>query len=261
MKRSLALFLFLIFNLSSIAQEKTLLQGKIVAPEKEISAINIINLTSEKGTTNNKRGEFELEVAVNDTILFSSVQYESREIVITSEVLKKAFLPVLLVEKIDELPEVTLSDINLSGNLAKDLENIPTLTQADLGFPMSDRPRPTSIERKLKTASNVSTSSKYNPPGNLNVSLDGIINSINGKTAMLQKAAANEDLSQIVDAGVAALPLAFFTDLDIPEDRIRDFVYFCAENRRFSTLLPEAKRFELVEFYQAKALQFVKERL
>jgi hypothetical protein len=261
MKKSLSLFLLLIFSLSSIAQEKTLLQGKVVMSEEEISAINIINLTSQTGTTNNKGGEFEIEVAVNDTLLFSSVQYEPREIVITKEMLKKAFLTVLLVEKIDELNEVSISDINLSGNLATDIDNIPTLTQADLGFPMSDIPRPTSIERKLKTASNVSTTSKYNPPGNLNVSLDGIINSINGKTAMLQKAAANEDLSQIVDAGVAALPLSFFTNLDIPEDRIRDFVYFCAEERGFTTLLPEAKRFELVEFYLKKAPQFVKERL
>ncbi len=237
------------------------MQGKILTPEEEISAINIINLTSERGTTNNKSGGFEIEVAVNDTLLFSSVQYELREIVVTKEVLKKAFLTVLLVEKIDELNEVSISDIDLSGNLATDIENIPTLTQADLGFPMNDFPRPTSIERKLKTASNVSTSSRYNPPGNLNVSLDGIINSINGKTAMLQKAAANEDLSQTVDAGVAALPLSFFTDLDIPEDRIRDFVYFCAEDRRFYSLLPEAKRFELVEFYQAKAPEFIKERL
>ncbi|MCC8360540.1 carboxypeptidase-like regulatory domain-containing protein [Salinimicrobium sediminilitoris] len=260
MKKSLTFILLLICSLSSMAQEKTLLQGKILTPEEEISAINIINLTSKTGTTNNASGEFEIEVEVNDTLLFSSVQYELREIVITNEVLKKAFLTVLLVEKIDELNEVSISDIDLSGNLATDIENIPTLTQADLGFPMSDRPRPTSIERKLKTASNLSTSSPQTPAG-AKVSLDGILNSINGKTAMLQKAAANEDLSQAVDAGVAALPLSFFTDLGIPEDRIRDFVYFCAENRRFYTLLPEAKRFELVEFYQAKAPEFIKERL
>ncbi|WP_029035726.1 hypothetical protein [Salinimicrobium terrae] len=174
------------------------------------------------------QGEFEIEVAVSDTLKFSSVQYEQREIVITEEVLKKTFLTVLLVEKIDELAEVSISDISLSGNLVTDLENIPTLSQADLGFPMYDIPRPTSIERKLKTASNVSTTSKYNPPGNLNVSLDGIINRLNGKTAMLQKAAANEDRSQAVDAGIAALSESIFEELSIPENRIRDFIYYCA---------------------------------
>lgn len=242
-------------------QEKSLLKGKILTQDGEISSINIINLTSEFGTTNKADGRFEIEVSLNDTLLFSSVQYEPIEIVVTEEVSKRAFLTVLLVEKIDELGEVNICNISLSGNLATDIGNIPTLTQADLGFPMSDVPRPTSIERKLKTASNVSTTSKYNPPGNLNVSFDGIINRLNGKTEMLQKAAANEDRAQAVDAGVAALPTSFFENLSIPENRIRDFVHYCAEDVNYYRLLSETKRLELVEFFQSKAPQFVKERL
>lgn len=210
MNKIILLALVLLLNLSAFGQERKLLTGRITTQDQENSFINIINLSSKSGTTNNSNGEFEISVSKEDTLLFSSVQYESREIIITEEVLKMAFLPVVLVEKIDELKEVTLSDINLSGNLANDLEYIPTLTQADLGFPMSDKPTPTSIERKLKTASNVSTTSKFNPPGMVNVSLDGIINRFNGKTEMLRKAAANEDLSQVVDDGVAALPVSFF---------------------------------------------------
>ena len=251
-------FFFLYFSASG--QERTLLQGKILTPDEEIFALNIINLTSEKGTTNKENGEFEIMVAKNDTLLFSSVQFEVREIVITEEVLKKAFLTVLLVEKIDELGEVSISDISLSGNLNTDLENIPTLTQADLGFPMSDIPRPTSIQRKLKTASNLSTS-KPDTPAGPKVSLDGILNSLNGKTAMLQKAAAMESLSMVVDAGVAAMPGSFFTDLSIPADKIREFVYFCAETGNLSYFLSDSKKLELVEFYQKKAPVFIKERL
>ncbi|HER40574.1 MAG TPA: hypothetical protein ENO10_05075 [Salinimicrobium catena] len=261
MKKTYLLFLILLLHFSAFGQERELVTGKIMTGEEEISSINIINLSSKMGTTNNSKGEFEILVERQDTLLFSSVQYEPREIIITEEVLKKAFLTVLLVEKIDELKEVNISDISLSGNLAKDLEFIPTLTQADLGFPMSDIPQPTIIERKLKTASNVSTSSKKNPPGLVNVSLDGILNRINGKIEKLQKAAANEDLSQAVDAGVAAMPASFFKDLAIPEDRIRDFVYFCSEDPDFRDLLPEAMRLQLVEFYLAKAPVFVKERM
>lgn len=223
-----------------------MLQGRILTDDQEISAINILNITSRIGTTNNLKGEFEIEVAVRDTLRFSSVQYEQWEVVITEEVLKKAFLTVLLVEKIDELPEVNISNISLSGNLATDLENIPTLTQADLGFPMSDIPRPTSVERKLITASS---------------GVDLLLNTLNGKIKMLKKATANEDLSQIVDAGVNALPVSFFVNLSIPVDHIRDFVYFCAEDATFYTFLPEDMRLELVEYYRGKAPVFIKERL
>ncbi len=254
--------LFLIFSgLSAFGQERVLLKGRILTPDENTTSINIINLTSQKGTTNTADGDFQLMVKNSDTLLFSSVQYDLREVIITEELLQKAFLTVLLVEKIDELEEVNISDISLSGNLATDLTNIPTLTQADLGFPMSDKPRLTSIERKLKTASNVSTTSKVNPPGMFNVSLDGILNRINGKTEMLIKAAAFEDLSQAVDAGVAAFPVSFFTELTIPENRIRDFVYYCAEDSGFRSLLAEAKRLELVEFYLLKAPEFLEQRL
>lgn len=260
MTRSFLIILLLLLGLSGYSQERTLLKGKILTHDRETSSINIINLTSETGTTNNSEGEFEMEVRIRDTLFFSSVQYEPREIFITKEVLKNAFLTVLLVEKIDELEEVTLSDISLSGNLATDINNIPTLTQADLGFPMSDRLRPTSIERKLKAASNLSTSSPRTPAGP-KVSLDGILNQINGRTEMLQKAAANEDLKQAVDSGLAALPSSFFTDLAIPEDRIRDFVYFCAEDPEYYFLLSETKRLDLVAFFQVKASEFLKARM
>lgn len=261
MIRYLTCIFVIFFGLSASGQERVLLRGEILTPDDNTTSINIINLTSQKGTTNTPDGEFQIGVRNRDTLVFSSVQYIMREVIITEELLQKPFLTVLLVEKIDELEEVNISDISLSGNLATDITNIPTLTQADLGFPMSDVPRPTSIERKLKTASNVSTTSRENPPGMFNVSLDGILNRINGKTEMLQKAAANEDLSQIVDAGVAAFPSSFFIDLAIPEERIRDFVYFCAENSGFRSLLAEAKRLELVEFYLLKAPEFIKERL
>jgi hypothetical protein len=259
--RTLLLLVLATVYFSVSGQERSLLKGRILIPDAEISSINIINLTSKQGTTNKADGTFEIEVKTGDTLLFSSVQYEVLEMIITEEVLKMAFLTVHLEEKVDELSEVNISDIDLSGNLSTDLATIPTLTQADLGFPMSDTPRPTSIERKLKTASNVSTTSKYNPPGNINVSLDGIINRLNGKTRKLEMAAANEDLSQLVDAGVAAMPASFFTHLSIPEDHIRDFVYFCAEDAGFSTYLPEHMRLELTAFYQKKAPQYLKERM
>lgn len=227
-------------------QEKSLLKGKILTQDGEIFSINIINLTSEFGTTNKADGRFEIEVSLNDTLLFSSVQYEPIEIVVTEEVSKRAFLTVLLVEKVDELAEVNISNISLSGNLATDLKDIPTLTQADIGFPMNDVLPPTSIERKLITASS---------------GFDGFLNTLNGKIKMLKKAAAWEDLEQIVTAGANALPVSFFKELSIPENRIRDFVYFCAEDPDFESYLPRDMRLELMQFYKQKAPKFIEEKL
>ena len=249
--------------MSTFAQETVLLKGKIHADSSLTDVyINIINITRETGTVNAPSGEFELEVAVNDSLLFSSVQYEPVKVKVSEEVLKNGFLNIWLKESVNKLAEVRISDIDLSGNLKKDLSNIPTFTQADMGFKMSDKPLPTSIERKLYTASGVQKNSLENPAGLVNVSLDGIINSLNGKMEMLQKAKENQDLNNLVIDGMNALSEKFFViDLKIPASEIKNFVYFCTETPGFKNLLRREKLLELIEFYQRKAPVFFEERM
>ena len=129
------------------AQQREPLEGKILADSLNGAAINILNLSSGMGTTNNEAGDFQIAVRVENTLYFSSIQYETREIVISEDLLKKGFLGVMLKEKLNELDEVNISNITLEGNLNTDLDKIYTFTQADIGFPMSHVPKPTSIER------------------------------------------------------------------------------------------------------------------
>ncbi len=249
-------------SISLSAQEKTLLKGKIEAESLIETFINIINLTQKTGTVNTSSGNFEIETAVNDSLWFSSVQYEEVKIKVTQEIIEKGFLEIRLEEKVNELSEVQLTNVGLSGNLTKDLSNIKTFTPVDMGFSMSDRPMPTSIERKLHTASSVQKNSVRNPAGQVNISLDGIINTFNGKIGMLEKAKENQDLNNLVIAGMNAMPEKFFVEeLQLPQAEIKNFVYFCSETTYFKNLLRKEKLFELIEFYQRKAPEFIEERM
>ena len=53
--------------------------------------------------TTNEDGEFEMQVKLNDRLIFSSVQYQIRSLVITKEILQKA-IP-LIVKTVKELQE------------------------------------------------------------------------------------------------------------------------------------------------------------
>lgn len=252
--------IFILFGMlcsfTALGQEGVLLKGRVISDSIAETSINIVNLTRETGTTNNSSGDFEIEVRENDSLLFSSVQYEVVELVVTSEIMEKGYVEIGLVEKTTELEEVSISNISLTGNLSNDAANIKTSTPADFGLYMSEKAPPTSIERKLFTATGLRGNSVTN------VSLDGILNSINGRTSMLLKAKKNEDLSFLVEKGMQALPVSFFVDeLMIPEDHIKNFVYFCTENPRFSELLPEDKRFALIEYYRKKAPEFLENRM
>lgn len=242
MKKVFFVVFILVFS-AAMAQEQELLKGQIIADSLEASSINIVNLQREIGTTNTSSGSFEIEAGVGDTLLFSSVQYEIREIVISKEVLEKDFLEVSLVPIINELEEVRLSNISLSGNLSNDLSNIETFDQASVGFPLSSVPRKTSIERKIYTASSTS--------------LDLILNLLNGRLKMLKKAKENMEYESFIDLGVNIFPTEFFTDyLQISEDKIRLFVYYCGQDPRHKPLLIKQEALSIVELYLEKAAEF-----
>ena len=237
------LLVFLIFSITTTAQENTVLKGQILADSLEGSSINIVNLTQETGTTNNSQGQFEIMVAGGDTLLFSSVQYEIREIVISKEILTTGYLEVSLDVSMNELEEVNISNTSLSGNLTTDVSNIETFDQAAVGFALPSVPRPTSVERKIYTASSTS--------------FDLILNMLNGRLKMLKKAAENIEYESLIDLGVEIFPTEFYLDyLRIPEDKIRLFVYYCGEDTRFKKLLIKKEALSLIEFYTEKATAF-----
>ena len=239
------IFVLLIFlPLAISAQETTVLQGEIIADSLNGSAINIVNLSSRIGTTNDSSGNFEIEVRVSDTLLFSSVQYEIKEIIVSEELLKKSFLKVHLIQRINELDEVSLSNISLSGNLNNDLANIPVFDQEAVGFGLPAKPRPSSIQRKMSTAAG-------SP-------LLYLINTLNGRLKMLKKAQAIMDYENWIDIGLDILPPDFFMDeLKIPKGKSRQFIYFCAEDPSFVSLLKNGDALEILETYLEKAPLFI----
>ena len=63
----------------------------------------MINNTSQMNTITDSDGFFEIDVALGDEIIFSSVQYRIRSVIITDEILKKNRLVVSVNENINEL--------------------------------------------------------------------------------------------------------------------------------------------------------------
>lgn len=120
---------------TGFAQDKKILQGKIVADALLESSVHIINKNYQTGTVNTASGSFLVEVRVNDTLLFSSLQYRNLEIPITTETFLKGFITVALTEDVNILEEVNVSNIELTGILGADLEKIEI--EEDLPFTLN----------------------------------------------------------------------------------------------------------------------------
>ncbi|GHA48649.1 hypothetical protein GCM10007103_31990 [Salinimicrobium marinum] len=246
MEFNVRLFLMIaavLFALPSFSQDN-ILRGVVKADSLRGSSINIVNVTQEIGTTNSSTGEFKIEVMKNDTLLFTAIHLKSVEVIITPEIIEGKFLEVQMDERINELEEVQISNISLTGNLQHDILEIKTYNKEDFGFSYSPKKPLTSIERKLFTARDGE--------------IDALLNFLSGRTKMLKKAKENDDTMEMVEMATKTLPTSFFVEnLQIPENRIRAFVYFCSGDPDFQELMAESKRLELLEYFQKKAAEFL----
>ena len=116
-------FIFLFFSINFIfGQGRNLIKGKLLYKNTSVVAANVINKTAQLTTITDSNGEFEIEVTNGDEVIFSSVQYRIRSIIITPDILKKNRLVVSVNENITELKEVvvTTEDIEKFLNLKED---------------------------------------------------------------------------------------------------------------------------------------------
>ena len=117
----LCLIFFVIFSLQLYAQnERVLISGEVKNDSSSIENVHIINLNSNVGTLSNAFGMYKIAVKLNDSLLISSIQYESQLLIIKKEQLQNRTISIDLEIKINELDEIILKEHNLSGNLIID---------------------------------------------------------------------------------------------------------------------------------------------
>ncbi|MBW2960921.1 carboxypeptidase-like regulatory domain-containing protein [Mesonia aestuariivivens] len=232
--------LFILFlGLSLQAQQE--LKGTIVADSISFTQVNIVNLNKELGTVNNTKGKFTIVAEAGDEIVFSSVQFEPYQIQVTQEMLKQD-QTIYLFPAVNELEEVKLSNINLSGDLTKDASNLkvkPYFNPSQVGLP-NPLPKLTVEDRRLYTAQS------GGPAGVL-------ADVISGRMAMLKRMKEIAEYEALVHKAKRLVSLSFVEeDLNIPQDYIDDFFYFCTKDEKFEAVVKRAGKLEMIEFLTQK---------
>lgn len=212
----MGLFL-LVFNIASSQQID--LEGKITNAF-DIEGIHILNKTSKYNTVTNEFGEFVIRIQVLDTIIFSSIKYQIKELIITEDIYHKKKININLNELVNELDEVLIGN-TLTGDLFRDLKNIKveeTFNFDDVGIPgFKGDP-----EEKI-----VPLAAAAFP---LSVNIEALYKHIGGyyKKLKIQRKWTKENLTvvEIIDY----YGFDFFEDAyRIPNNKLYDFLLFCIE--------------------------------
>jgi hypothetical protein len=84
MKNKILFILAFLYVLTAFSQnDRLLIYGKISVDSLSQENIHIVNKNAKKGTVTNIHGEFQIPVKVSDTLLFSAIQFEYKELIIS----------------------------------------------------------------------------------------------------------------------------------------------------------------------------------
>lgn len=240
------LYIFLSSSLGIFSQ--TFLKGEI-ANSGDNEGIHVFNKTYHKYTITDGNGQFEIEVKLNDTVVFSAVQYQLKQVIITEELLDKAYSYILLEEQINELDAVYIKP-KLSGDLLADTQRIKTkelFTAKTIGLPNAHVKPPTPSERKLYTATHSG--------GGLPV--DAIINAISGRTKMLKKHIQLERKANLENSVYDTFEQTMLHDFKIPKSKIYDFLYYASSDTLFAQIVKTNSNIIIYDFMQAKSKKYL----
>ena len=225
------------------------LEGRVNSKEGDVSATTVQNISTDRATITDFDGFFQIAANLNDTLVFSAVQFKKQEIIVSREILQQRIFVVYMKDALTELDEVVVTPYNLTGDITKDINIIKTdavVTSSTLGLPNAYVLPISKAEREL-----------YAATANPLMSFDPLINAITGRTKMLKKRTARNKLySRTERVKEFYADSLFRTDLNIPETRIDDLLYFCEVDEAFQGVVDTHDRLKIWEFIRKKSLVY-----
>ena len=258
MKNNFIFILLLWFAVINANAQAIDIHGKISATD-EVDGIHIINKTASRFTISNADGTFVIPAKWNDTILFSGVSYQLKEIVVTRFMISSKQMPVYLEELVNALDEVVVGKI-LTGDLSSDIANSGVerdINFFDLGISGYTGKPLTQSERRLKEASGLEvTLGGSVGGGGVGMSLNPIINAITGRTKKLKEQVRLEHLDKCLHKIKANLSEIVFKENPLEEEYRPLFFYFCADDAQFDALCKTNDELKTFEFLKEKLVTF-----
>lgn len=262
------LVLLSILSLMAFSQDvdRKLINGKIVVSSEDKEGVAVYNTSSNRGTATDEDGYFSLEVAVNDVVEFSALQFQDFKVVITEDVLNSKRLTVILVEEVNKLDEVVLLPFDLTGNLNADLENVRTYNVSldDVYFGL-DHMSDFEFSADYKTKADNLAFSEYNPR------VDNMLNLVNLAGFLVSQVADIDKKHPLTeeDKAIGKTPFKVALDkysynfihsnFDIPLHQVEDFLDYIEEQGIDDSLLEKDKEIQFLERISQLSKSFLKQ--
>ena len=254
MKQYLLLTVFFISSFTLCAQEVNRIEvdGKIIA-QNDVEGVTIFNSSSNLGTVADANGDFKLEVALNDIIEVSALQYVSVEVKITQDVVDSRILRLFLVEELNKLSEVILLPSLLTGEIHVDIDKTQPQRYIEMHF--GDLSDMEFGQDQYSEVRNVITSEGRYYNGVDFARIFGL--------NRLFKRKDNKPTQESLDAKYTDVLAAKYSEafisgnFNIPQEKVTDFIAFVNAKNFDESLLQDGNEMKLIEYLNNQSEQFL----
>ncbi len=256
----LNLIIILFFTLHLSAQsEQVIIHGTITNDSIILENIHVFNINSKKGAITNIKGKFKIAVQLNDTLIFSGIQFYSKKLQITNQIIERKFIQIDLLQKINTLAEVEIKAHDLTGSLFVDMKKVKDTT-------FRPEPTPWNIDFRVLPETNrdkpPDPSKLTNPNAPIGGDLIGLTlfsfkplikevskigktkRDIKNKERIYQKKAKTAPEEIRTEFGDDF----FIKTLNIPIEQIDAFIIYC-ESKNIIHLFLKGKKMEMIDVF------------
>ena len=242
-KRLLLLYIF--FPLVVLSQNDSIVSGKIVSESSLLEGIHVINLSKRNGAITDSRGYFQIKAKVSDTLQFSAVNLKATRYVMKQSDYSNDLLLIKMESLITELEEVAII-------------NYKNINAVALGIVPANQKTYTPAERKLAAAGDFKWYSPLLIPLG-GMSVDGLINSISGRTAMLKKELVVERKELLQAKTSDYFERKYFIEtLKIPDEFVDGFLFYIVENEKFVNAMKDKNKTMATFVLSELAVEYLK---
>ena len=236
------------------------IRGSVIAPNEDVTGIAVQNHTAQVATITDFKGDFSITASIGDTLVFSAVQFKRKIVPITQVIFNSSFIQIPLEKFVNELDEVTVQPFGLSGTIEKDLTELQLeqdVSAEALGLPNAEVKIITQSERKLFEADHGKM--LYLGLG-FGMNINKILNRISGRTKRLKKhVEVDTQYAQTLRIQESIEDSLLLRELQIPKQKIADFMYFCEVDQEFQHLAAANDQLLLWEYLMRKSKLYRKE--
>jgi hypothetical protein len=245
MKTKVVILFFLFFGQLLFCQTETRknLEGQVRNDLVPVENVIVFNVNSSLGTVVNQYGSFVIKAKVNDTLVFSSLAFKSRKIVLS----EKDFIAPRLIVKLDvftnELAEVLI-------RAKKELSPIEGNSQKYVDLKFFDDTKSSPKNRTMP------------PDGTIENGMDfvriykdvlGVLRKKNPQKTDFYKETSFSEFA------LNKVNYSFFSNtLHLKDDQIKLFLIYCENDSKSRDLMQPNEEFKLMDFFVTKNNEFKK---